>query len=72
MCIRDSNDTLSAIVAELVHADALIMMTDIEGLYNSDPVPYTHLIIFTKIIIKNKSRIRYRRRGGGRLRAAIF
>ena len=31
------NDTLSAIVAELVHADALIMMTDIEGLYNSDP-----------------------------------
>lgn len=31
------NDTLSAIVAELVHADLLILLSDISGLYDSDP-----------------------------------
>ena len=31
------NDTLSAIVAELVQADLLIMLTDIDGLYDKDP-----------------------------------
>jgi glutamate 5-kinase len=31
------NDTLSAIVAVLVEADLLIMLTDIDGLYDSDP-----------------------------------
>lgn len=31
------NDTLSAIVAELVHADLLILLSDIDGLYDSDP-----------------------------------
>ncbi len=31
------NDTLSAIVAELVGADALIILTDVDGLYNKDP-----------------------------------
>ena len=31
------NDTLSAIVARLVKADTLIMLTDIDGLYSSDP-----------------------------------
>lgn len=31
------NDTLSAIVAELVQADLLILLSDIDGLYNSDP-----------------------------------
>ncbi|MBR5773236.1 MAG: glutamate 5-kinase [Clostridia bacterium] len=31
------NDTLSAIVARLVDADTLIMLTDIDGLYSSDP-----------------------------------
>lgn len=31
------NDTLSAIVAELVAADLLILLTDIDGLYDKDP-----------------------------------
>ena len=31
------NDTLSAIVAVLSHADALVMLTDIDGLYTADP-----------------------------------
>ncbi|WP_243108728.1 glutamate 5-kinase [Clostridium rectalis] len=31
------NDTLSALVAKLIGADLLILMSDIDGLYNSDP-----------------------------------
>lgn len=31
------NDTLSAIVAELVEADLLILLSDIDGLYDADP-----------------------------------
>ena len=31
------NDTLSAIVAELVEADLLVLLTDIDGLYDADP-----------------------------------
>lgn len=31
------NDTLSAMVAEMVRADLLVILTDIEGLYDSDP-----------------------------------
>jgi len=31
------NDTLSAIVAKLTHADCLVIMTDIDGLYTGDP-----------------------------------
>lgn len=31
------NDTLSAVVATLIEADVLILLSDIEGLYDSDP-----------------------------------
>lgn len=31
------NDTLSALVAESIHADMLILLSDIDGLYSSDP-----------------------------------
>ena len=31
------NDTLSAVVAELVNADLLVLFSDIDGLYDSDP-----------------------------------
>jgi len=31
------NDTLSAVVAKLVNADALVIMSDIEGLYDGNP-----------------------------------
>ena len=33
----DENDTLSAIVASLCDADLLIMLTDVDGLYDGDP-----------------------------------
>lgn len=35
--ILGDNDTLSAIVARLVGADLLILLSDIDGLYNADP-----------------------------------
>ncbi|MDD6212397.1 MAG: glutamate 5-kinase [Clostridiales bacterium] len=35
--VLGDNDTLSAIVASLCHADLLILMSDIDGLYNKDP-----------------------------------
>ncbi len=31
------NDTLSAIVAQLIHADLLVLLSDIDGLYTADP-----------------------------------
>ena len=36
------NDTLSAVVAELVCADLLVILSDIEGLYNADPKTNTN------------------------------
>jgi len=33
------NDTLSAIVASLIEADLLVMLSDIDGLYSADPSP---------------------------------
>ncbi len=38
--VLGDNDTLSAIVAKLCHADLLILMSDIDGLYEADP--HTH------------------------------
>ncbi len=35
--VYGDNDSLSAIVAELVHADELIILSDIDGLYDADP-----------------------------------
>ncbi len=35
--VLGDNDTLSAIVARLCHADLLILLSDIDGLYNADP-----------------------------------
>ncbi|MEE0800869.1 MAG: glutamate 5-kinase [Gemmiger sp.] len=34
------NDTLSALVAQCVHADLLVLLSDIDGLYTADP--HTH------------------------------
>lgn len=46
------NDTLSALVARLVHADLLILLSDIEGLYNDNPStnPEAKLIPFVASI----------------------
>lgn len=38
--ILGDNDTLSAIVAELCRADLLVLLSDIDGLYNADPKRY--------------------------------
>lgn len=35
------NDTLSALVAKLIHADLLILLSDIDGLYDKDPRQYS-------------------------------
>ncbi len=35
--VYGDNDSLSAIVAKLVNADALIILTDIDGLYDDNP-----------------------------------
>ena len=35
------NDTLAALVAECIHADLVILLSDIDGLYTADP--HTHL-----------------------------
>lgn len=41
----DENDTLSAIVASLCEADLLVMLTDVDGLYDGDPkLPGSRLI----------------------------
>lgn len=40
--VLGDNDTLSAIVARLVRADLLILLSDIDGLYDSDPHQNPH------------------------------
>ena len=65
------NDTLSAIVATLVHADALVIMSDIDGLFDGDPrtnpgaklVPVVHDI--TDEIVGSASGAGSRRGTGG-------
>ena len=37
LAVFGDNDTLSAVVAELVGADLLILLSDIDGLYTADP-----------------------------------
>lgn len=39
--VLGDNDTLSAIVAKLCHADLLILLSDIDGLYDKNPKLYT-------------------------------
>lgn len=36
------NDTLSALVASLIHADFLFLLTDVDGLYTADPRTHPH------------------------------
>lgn len=43
------NDNLSAIVAKLVEADALIIITDIDGLYENDPKIYPDARIIPEV-----------------------
>ena len=43
------NDTLGALVAESVHADLLIVLTDIDGLYTADPRRDTHAKLIPEV-----------------------
>lgn len=49
------NDTLSAVVSKLVSADLLIILSDIDGLYDSNPKvnPNAKLVSYVKKITKN-------------------
>jgi glutamate 5-kinase len=43
------NDTLSAIVAESVKADLLILLSDIDGLYDKDPHKYSDATLIREV-----------------------
>lgn len=47
------NDTLSAIVADLVNADLLIILSDIDGLYDKDPHKNDDAILISDVNIIN-------------------
>ena len=43
------NDTLSAIVAECVGADLLVLLSDIDGLYTADPRKHAHAALIPEV-----------------------
>ena len=43
------NDNLSAMVANLVDADLLIMLSDIDGLYTADPHEYSRAVLIPRV-----------------------
>lgn len=48
------NDTLSAIVATLADADLLVILTDIDGLYNKDPRKYADALRIAHVPVINE------------------
>lgn len=53
------NDHLSALVANLVRADALVLLTDVDGLYSAPPsMPGAHRISFVPDVIAAMSAVR--------------
>ena len=49
------NDTLSSIVSKIVNADTLIILSDIDGLYNKNPREYTDAKIIRQIDVIDNS-----------------
>lgn len=43
------NDTLSAIVAKIIGADALVILTDIDGLYTADPSRHPDAVLVPEV-----------------------
>jgi len=43
------NDTLAALVGVMVHADLVVLLTDIEGLYDHDPCEDEHAVLLEHI-----------------------
>ena len=47
--VYGDNDTLSAAVASLIHADLLILLSDIDGLYTADPHTHPDAVLIEEI-----------------------
>lgn len=43
------NDQLSAIVAQLTHAEALVMLSDIDGFYSANPINNPDAVLYSQI-----------------------
>lgn len=56
------NDTISALVSGLIDADLLIILSDVEGLYNKNPQKYKDAILFETV---NKIDAEIRTMAGG-------
>lgn len=60
------NDTLSAVVATLVDADLLVLLSDIDGLYDSDPHKNSDAKLLS--VVDNVESVRYMASGAGTAR----
>ena len=47
--VYGDNDTLSAITADLLHADLLIILSDIDGLYDKNPTKYKEAKLLSRV-----------------------
>lgn len=47
--VLGDNDTLSAVVARLCHADLLVLLSDIDGLYNADPHKDANAVLIERV-----------------------
>jgi glutamate 5-kinase len=61
------NDNLSALVASLIEADLLVVLTDVDGLYTSDPAtdPDARIIDTVEMITDDVTRLVYDGTGAG-------
>src|SRR5213083_2732783 len=61
------NDTLSALVASLIDADLLVLLTDVEGLYTGDPAtdPAARVIDTVESVTDDVTRLVYNGTGAG-------
>lgn len=58
------NDTLSAVVAQLAHADLLVILSDIDGFYNGDPKEHSDCQLIDTVT-EITDEIRHYAGGGG-------
>jgi len=52
------NDRLAALVAHLVHADLLVLLSDVDGLYDGDPATRTSRLISDVALAEDLARVR--------------
>jgi glutamate 5-kinase len=58
------NDRLAALVAHLVHADLLVLLSDVEGLYDGPPAVAGSRLVAEVALAEDLSRVRLGRTGG--------